>query len=87
MSEFYQDLGDFRNAFIWAREASEIDERNYKIKWLCAKLAMELNENDDVLKYYSQSYRLASFDKELANDYANYLILQGKQEQAKAILK
>ncbi len=87
MSEFYQDLGDFKNAYVWAKEAGEIDQRNYKIKWLCAKLAMELKCEADVLKYYSQSYRLASFDKELAQDYANYLISLGKNEQAQKILK
>lgn len=87
MSEFYQDLGDFRAAYDWAKEASEIDERDYKNKWLCAKLAMELKKEDDVIKYYSQSYRLAPFDKELAQDYANYLILTGKEEQAQKILK
>lgn len=87
MSEFYQDLGDFKNAYAWTKEACEIDERNYKYKWLCAKLAMELNLEDDVLKYYSQSYRLAPFDKELAQDYSKYLVSVGKNEQAQKILK
>lgn len=87
MSEFYQDLGDFKNAYDWAKEACEVDERSYKSRWLCAKLAMELKNEDDVLKYYSQSYRIAPYDKELAQDYANYLISAGKKEQAEKILR
>lgn len=87
MSEFYQDLGDFEHAFIWAKEASEIDERNYKYRWLCAKLAAQLKKHDEALKLYSQAYRMASSDKDLCKDYANYLTSQGKEKQAKKILK
>ena len=87
MSEFYQELGDLKNAYDWAKEASEIDERNYKYKWLCAKLASSLKREDDALKNYSQSYRLASFDKDLKNDYANYLKSVGKEKQAEKLLK
>lgn len=39
------------------------------------------------LKYYSQSYRQASFDKDLSKDYANYLKSVGKEKQAEKILK
>lgn len=86
MSEFYQDSGDFKSAFEWAKEACRIDERNYKYKWLCAKLAVALHNNNDALKYYSQSYRLGSFDKNLREDYANYLTGVGKEKQAKKLL-
>ena len=41
----------------------------------------------DAIKYYSQSYRLASFDNELCQDYANYLTSIGKEKQAKKIFK
>lgn len=87
MSEFYQDLGDFKTAYDWAKEASAIDERNYQYKWLCAKIAVALRNSDDALKYYSQSYRLGSFDKSLKKDYANYLTSIGKEKQAKKLLK
>ncbi len=87
MSDFYQELGDFKNAFSWAKEANEIDERNYKYKWLCAKLASILHNEIDAIKYYSQSYRLGSFDKELCQDYANYLKSIGKIKQADKIIK
>lgn len=87
MSEFYQDLGDFKNAYGWAKEASEIDERNYKYKWLCAKLAATTKNEEKALKYYSQSYRQASFDKDLSKDYANYLKSVGKEKQAEKLLK
>lgn len=87
MSEFYQDLGDFKNAYDWAKEACEIDERNYKYKWLCAKLAATNKDEDKALKYYSQSYRQASFDQDLSKDYANYLKSVGKEKQAAKILK
>lgn len=87
MSEFYQDLGDLKNAYEWAKEANEIDERNYKYKWLCAKLSAALHDSDKALKYYSQSYRLASFDDDLCSDYAKYLKSQGKVKQAEKILK
>lgn len=87
MSEFYQDLGDFKNAYAWAKEASEIDERNYKYKWLCAKLAATNKDEDKALKYYSQSYRQASYDDELSTDYSNYLKSVGKEKQAAKILK
>lgn len=87
MSEFYQDLGDFKTAFEWAREACEIDERNYQDKWLCAKLAATLRKQDEAIKYYSQSYRLASHDKDLKEDYANYLKSIGKEKEAAKILK
>lgn len=85
MSEFHQDLGDFENAYMWAKEANEIEDRNYKTKWLCAKLASILKKEDEALKFYSQSYRLASFDKELAQDYANYLKSVGKEKQAQKL--
>ena len=87
MSEFYQDLGDFKNAFDWAKEASEIDERNYKYKWLCAKIAVILKNPTEAEKLYSQSFRLASFDKDITEDYANYLKSVGKDKQAKSLLK
>lgn len=87
MSEFYQDLGDFKQAYDWAKEASEIDERNYKYKWLCAKIAAALRDQDAALKHYSQSYRLGSFDKDLAQDYAKYLNSIGKEKQAEKLLK
>lgn len=86
MSEFYQELGDFKLALEWAKEASEIDSRNYKYKWLCAKLAATLCNQDEAVKYYSQSYRLANFDKDLSQDYAKYLTSIGKEKQAKKIL-
>lgn len=87
MSEFYQDLGDFEHALAWAKEASDIDERNYKNKWLCARLAAQTGKHDQALKLYSQSYRMASADKDLCKDYANYLTSQGKEKQAAKILK
>ena len=87
MSEFYQEIGDFKNAFIWAKEASDIDEQVYQNKWLCAKLAIVLKNESDALKYYSQSYRLASNDQELSKDYADYLTSVGKGKQAQTILK
>lgn len=87
MSEFYQELGDFKMAYEWAKEASEMDERNYKNKWLCAKLASALRNQDEAVKYYSQSYRLGSFDKDLSQDYANYLKSIGKEKQAEKLLK
>lgn len=87
MSEFYQDLGDFQMAYEWAKEADEIDERNYQNKWLCAKLAGMLHKQEDAVKYYSQSYRLASYDKDLSKDYADYLKAIGKEKQAAKILK
>jgi len=87
MSEFHQDLGDFKMAYEWAKEACELDERNYKYKWLCAKLATALKKQDEALKHYSQSYRLGSFDNDLAQDYAKYLKSVGKEKQAEKILK
>ncbi|MFA7658265.1 MAG: tetratricopeptide repeat protein [Candidatus Gastranaerophilaceae bacterium] len=87
MSEFYQDLGDFKLAYEWAKEAGEIDERNYNYKWLCAKLASALHNQDEAVKYYSQSYRLGSFDKDLAKDYAKYLTSIGREKQAEKVLK
>lgn len=87
MSEFYQELGDFKYAYEWAIEASEIEDKSYKYKWICAKLASTLNKKDEATKYFSQSYRLASFDKDLANDYSKHLISIGKEKQARAILK
>jgi tetratricopeptide (TPR) repeat protein len=87
ISEFYQDLGDLNNAYEWIKEAGEIDERNYTYKWLTAKLASVLNNKDEAIKYYSQSYRLASWDKELSKDYANYLTSIGKETQAQKLLK
>lgn len=86
MSEFYQDSGDLKNAYEWAKEAEKIDERNYKYKWLCANLAEALQNMDEALKYYSKSYRLASIDKDLCNDYAKFLTSIGKNKQAKKIL-
>lgn len=87
MSEFYQDLGDLQNAYVWAKEANEIDERNYKYKWLCAKLASALRNQDAALKHYSQSYRLAAFDEDLRKDYADYLKSIGQNKQAEKIFK
>lgn len=87
MSEFYQEMGDFKNAYEWALEASEIDDKSYQYKWLCAKLANTLHREEAASKHYSQSYRLASFDKDLTEDYAKYLVSIGKEKQAKAILK
>lgn len=86
VSEFYQELGDFATAYDWAKEASEIDSRNYKYKWLCAKLAVALHKESDAVKYYSQSYRLAGFDEDLKQDYAQYLKSVGKEKQAKKLL-
>lgn len=87
MSEFYQDLGDLQNAYAWAKEASEIDERNYKYKWLCAKMASALHNNDAAAKHYSQSYRLAGLDKDLCKDYADFLTSIGENKKAEKILK
>ena len=86
MSEFYQDMGELENAYCWAIEASEIDERNYHYRWLCAKLADCVNKKDDALRYYSQAYRLNSNDSSLNNDYAKFLVKVGKEDQAKRIL-
>jgi len=86
MSEFYQEMGYLKKAYEWALEASEIDDKSYQYKWLCAKLANTLHMPKEASKHYSQSYRLASFDKDLKQDYANYLVSIGKDKQAKAIL-
>lgn len=85
MSEFYQDLNDIKLAYDWAKEASEIDGQSYKNKWLCAKLAACLKNENDAVKYYSQSYRMAQFDKDLVDDYSTYLRSIGKEKQAKAL--
>lgn len=87
MSEFYQDLGDLQNAYAWAKEASEIDGRNYKYKWLCAKIAAALHKTDEAKKHYSQSYRIAAFDKDLCKDYADFLISVGENKKAEKLLK
>lgn len=86
MSEFYQELGDFQNAYAWAKEACEVNKA-YQYKWMCAKLAAVLKKEDEAVKYYSQSYRLAGFDKDLCQDYSKYLTSIGKEKQAKKILK
>lgn len=86
MSEFYQDIGETENAYNWAMESAEIDQRNYKYRWLCAKLADYLSKKDDASRYYSQAYRLCSTDEDLNKDYAKYLTSIGKEEQAKRIL-
>jgi len=85
MSEFYQDLGDMQNAYAWAKEANEIDTRNYKYKWLCAKIASALHNQDAAGKHYSQSYRLAAFDKDLCKDYADFLKSIGQNKQAERV--
>lgn len=87
MSEFYQDLGDLKTALEWAKEAVGIDERNYKYKWLCANLSAALNKQDDAVKYYSLSYRIAGQDEDLKRDYAKYLTSIGKSKQAEKLLK
>lgn len=87
MSEFYQDLGDLRTALEWAKEAVGIDERNYKYKWLCANLAAAMHNQDEAIKYYSQSYRIAGQDEDLKCDYAKYLTSIGKEKQAQKLLK
>lgn len=87
MSEFYQDLGQFKIALDWAKEACDIEDKNYKYKWLCAKCAAVLKDEQEAIKYYSQSYRLAAFDGDLTQDYAKYLISIGKDKQAQNLLK
>lgn len=87
MSEFYQELGDFKQAYDWAKEAAEIDERNFKFKWLCAKIAAILKNEPDATKYYSLAYRLSPTDNELSKDYSEYLKSQGKTKQAEKIFK
>lgn len=87
MSEFYQDLNDMRNAYIWALEAEDIDDKSYQTKWLCAKIAATLHKEEDAVKYYSQSYRIASFDEDLVADYAKYLKSVGREKQASKLLK
>src|SRR5574344_982283 len=87
MSEFYQDLGKFEYALNWAKEASYVDDKNYKYKWLAATCARVLKDNENAIKYYSQSYRLQPLDIDLIIEYTTYLNSIGKQKQAKAILK
>ncbi|MBQ9688675.1 hypothetical protein IJV79_03450 [bacterium] len=86
MSEFYQDMNDLENAFSWAVEAAEIDGRNYKYRWLCAKIADYLSRKDDAARYYSQAYRLFSTDEDLNKDYSRFLVSVGKADQAKRVL-
>ena len=86
MSEFYQETGEFEYALNWACEAADIDERNYKYRWLCAKIADTLSKKDDASRYYFQAYRLFPTDESLNKDYAKFLNSIGKQEQAKKIL-
>lgn len=86
MSEFFQKLGDTQNAYDWVKEACEIDEKNYNYKWLCAKLAHSINKDDEALKNYSTSFRIAPFDNELKEDYANFLKSIGKDKQAEKVL-
>src|SRR5574344_507659 len=85
MSEFYQDLGDLENAYLWAKEASEIDEKSYKFKRLCAKIAVALKKDDDAVRFYSLAFRLGNFDEDLVLDYSRYLNSVGKTKQAKNI--
>lgn len=87
MSEFYQELGDFKTAYQWAKEASEINLQSYQNKWLCAKLAIVLKDDKEAVKFYSQAYRLAPYDKDLILDYTSYLSSIGNEKQAKSILK
>lgn len=86
MSEFYQELGDFKNAFQWANEACDVNPQSYVNNWLCAKLASALHDEKKTLKYYSQAYRLSQHDKDLVEDYTTYLSSVGKQKQANLIL-
>ena len=86
MSEFCQYEGDIENAYMWAVEAADIDERNYKYRWLCANLADLLHKVEDASRYFSQAYRLCSTDESLNKDYAKHLSSIGREEQAKRIL-
>ena len=86
MSEFCQYEGDLENAYMWAVEAADIDERNYKYRWLCANLADLLHKVEDASRYFSQAYRLCSTDEALNKDYAKHLSSIGREEQAKRIL-
>lgn len=86
MSEFCQYEGDIENAYMWAVEAADIDERNYKYRWLCANLADLLHKVEDASRYFSQAYRLCSTDEALNKDYAKHLSSIGREEQAKRIL-
>lgn len=85
MSEFYQDLGDLQNAYAWAKEACEIDGRNYKYKWLCAKIATALHKQEEAKNHYSQSYRIAAFDRDLCKDYADFLKSIGENKKAERV--
>lgn len=87
MSEFYQDSGNFKEAYAWAKEACDIDELSYQNKWLCARLAAQLKDEKAAINFYSRSYRLAPFDKDLLQEYSQYLKSAGKEKQAKALLK
>lgn len=86
MSEFYQETGDLKEAYDWAKEAAEVDSKSFENKWLCAQIASLLKNNEDALKYYSQSYRLSKGNADLAEDYANFLKKNGREKQAKTIL-
>ena len=86
MSEFKQKTGNIQSAYVWAREAAEIDERNYQYKWLCAKLAQELGKKEEAQRQYSQGYILNSQDEEMNAEYVEFLKSIGRTEQANRIL-
>ena len=83
----YYMLENYVDAYSYFKEAAEIDIANVEYRYYMAKCSINNNDVENAVANFSVLRRLAPNNIEYAQEYADYLNLNGKKKAAINVLK
>ncbi len=83
----YYQLENYLDAYSYFKEAAELDISNPEYRYYMAKCSINNNDSENALSNFSILRRLAPANIEYAQEYADYLKLNGNQKAAVSVMK
>ena len=83
----YYQLENYIDAYSYFKEAAEIDISNPEYRYYMAKCSINNNDKENAIANFSVLRRLAPNNVEYAQEYADYMYLNGNKKAAINILK
>lgn len=83
----YYKSENYVDAYSYFKEASQMDISNPEYRYYMAKCCINNNDKDEAIANFSVLRRLAPADVDYAEEYAQYLSMNGNKKAALAVLK
>lgn len=81
------ELRNYKDAYFYYKEASDIDILNVNYKYYMAKCSQMLKDNNNAMTYFSVAKRLDPSNMFVAKEYADFLCSINRHKMALDILK